>query len=100
MITANNIIYEEAPPKGSARTQLHSVRNSISIDNSLNLTGVGGADFNLQRKVNANLKWFTSQISELPGPKKNLVKNIGQEYKVEQKEEIKLQEEKNRLKNR
>jgi hypothetical protein len=40
-------------------------------------------EINLKRKVDANLKWFTSQITELPGPKKNLVRNIGQEYKVE-----------------
>lgn len=57
-------------------------------------------DINVKRKVDANLKWFTSQIAELPGPKRNLVRNIGEEYKADQKEEVKLAEEKNRLKNR
>lgn len=80
--------------KQSARTQLTSRENSTCRDSTLNVDPV------LKRKVDKNLKWFTSQITELPGSKKNLVRNVGQEYKLEQKEEEKLAEEKNRLKNR
>jgi hypothetical protein len=92
LYTSNNIIYEDRGSIPQARTQLGSRNNSECRDSNI--------DVNLKRKVDKNLKWFTSQISELPGPKKNLVRNIGQEYRTEQKEELKLAEEKNKIKNR
>ena len=48
-----------------------------------------------QRTSSSRQKWFTSQISDLPGPKKELIRNLGQEYKEENKELAKLAEEKN-----
>eukprot|EP00350_Pseudokeronopsis_sp_OXSARD2_P000663 CAMPEP_0170542502 /NCGR_PEP_ID=MMETSP0211-20121228/1903_1 /TAXON_ID=311385 /ORGANISM="Pseudokeronopsis sp., Strain OXSARD2" /LENGTH=67 /DNA_ID=CAMNT_0010845573 /DNA_START=514 /DNA_END=717 /DNA_ORIENTATION=- len=43
-----------------------------------------------QRTSSSRQKWFTSQISDLPGPKKELVRNLGQEYKEENKEAARL----------
>lgn len=76
--TTSNIIYEEKGSSNKFKTTLNSHRNSLSRDNSMS-----AVDVNVKRKMDGNLKWFTSQITELPGPKKNLVRNIGQEYKVE-----------------
>jgi hypothetical protein len=43
-----------------------------------------GVDIHTQRKMDSKLKWFTSQISELPGPKTEVIQKIGQQYKQQQ----------------
>ena len=52
----------------------------------------------LKSKLETRIKAFTSQIQDLPGPKKHLVRNVGEDYENEEKQASKLAEEKNRLK--
>lgn len=43
------------------------------------LKKAGGAnlDINIKRKVDSRLKYFTTQISEIPGPQKDIIKKVG-----------------------
>lgn len=52
LMTANNIIYDDKPTTGKMRTQVNT--NCNSRDNSM------AVDINVKRKVDGNLKWFTS----------------------------------------
>ena len=54
LITNNNIRYEDNYGANKTKTQANTQRNSLSRDNSM------CSDGNLKRKVDANLKWFTS----------------------------------------
>ncbi len=60
--------------------------------------GGDGFDFCMNKKVDSRLKYFTSQISILPGPKQNLKNNLTEQYKQEGKINVKNNLENNKLK--
>lgn len=46
------------------------------------------------------MKWFTSQIDILPGPKKGIVRYLGMAYEADEKDESRLAQESMGLKSR
>ena len=57
-------------------------------------------DRKLARKIDCNQKAFTSQIDIIPGPKDNLIKRAGEDYKKQADGTKKRADEKNKLKNK
>ena len=53
-----------------------------------------------KRKIDSHAKWFASHISELPGPKSEVIKDLRQEYRQEQQTKQKIEEEKTVLRSR
>lgn len=74
-----------------------SSKQQLSQSSKVDTQGgsVATIDGKLKRKVEARVKYFTSQITEVQGPPKTLVRNVGTEYKVEKDQEFKLAQEKN-----
>eukprot|EP00347_Sterkiella_histriomuscorum_P008009 403346715 len=96
--SSSRIVYQQGNPSqmnNFAQGKLNTSSTSLLRDAQKN-----GVDVNTQRKVDSKNKWFTSQISELPGPKSEVKHNLQQQYKNENLQASKLQNEKNQLKSR
>lgn len=66
---------------GKLGTSFSQGKLNESAISQKNKAAKNGVDINVQRKIDGNLKWFTSHIPELPGPKSEVIQNIGEQYK-------------------